>query len=113
MIKYWWAVLVGAVFGLCSCQWQETSDISYQIQGISAYKGQDVNSLYDDNGAPNVVRNLANGDIAWIYYTNYRPLGGGELISYNQPTSDNGATNCAVQVILKNDVVSEVISNCQ
>lgn len=113
MIKYWWVILAGAIFGLSGCQQENSFAGSYQIQGISAHKGQTVSSLYDANGAPNVVRNLDNGSVVWIYYTNYQTVGGSELISYNQPTNANGGTNCSVQVILTNDLVEQVISNCQ
>ena len=115
MIKYWWIILVGAIFSLSGCQWEDTSEIeaTYPISGINAYQGQDVSSLFEINGAPNSVQNLENGDVMWIYYTNYRPIGGSELISYDMPPNNTASTTCTVNVILKNDVVSQVMSNCQ
>lgn len=115
MIRYWWAIMVGAIFGLCSCQWSETTEAAaiYPIQGITAYQGQNVSELFDANGAPNSVQNMPNGSIVWTYYTNYQPIGGGELISYNIPQNNNSSTNCVVKVQLNNDVVSSVSSNCQ
>ena len=115
MKKYWWVILVSALFALGSCAWKETSDIHavYPIQGITAYQGQDVTSLLDDNGAPNTIQNLPDGKIAWIYYTNFRPVGGGELISYDNPSPQQAQTTCMVKVILYEDAVEQVISNCQ
>ena len=114
MMKYWWAILVGALFALTSCAWEEITDIraTYPIQGITAYRGQSVSSLYDDNGAPNTVNTLADGRIIWTYYTNYRPVGGGELISYDQPTANQVGNTCRVQVFIQNDTVQQVLSDC-
>lgn len=114
MIKYWWTILVGALFALASCAWEETTDIraTYPIQGITAYRGQSVSSLYDDNGAPNTVNTLEDGRVVWTYYTNYRPVGGGELISYDQPLTNQAGNTCRVQVFIRNDVVQQVLSDC-
>lgn len=112
-MKYWWAILIGAALGLGGCQWQTEKQATYQIQGIEAYRGQQVSDLFEANGAPNAVQNLSDGSIMWIYYTNYRPVGGGELITYNQPTNGQIGTSCLVKVILRQDLVDQVMSNCQ
>ena len=108
------ALIIGMILGMCGCQWENITKekYSYQIQGIQTYKGQDVSDLLDINGAPNAVKNLDNGDLMWIYYTNYRPVGGGELITYDVPSSQQIGTNCVVKVIISNDIVTQVISNC-
>jgi len=114
MLRYWWVIMAGAVFGLCSCQWSETKETvaTYPIQGITAYQGQDVSSLMNDNGAPNDVQNMPDGSVVWIYYTNYRPLGGGgEIISYDMPTNAQAQNTCTVQVTIQNDTVVQVIEN--
>ena len=93
-MRYWWAMLAGAVLGMSGCQWEQVTDrrtAYYPLQGISTYKGQSVAELWDDNGAPNIVKNMDDGAVMWVYYTNYRPAGGGEIISY-----DNPAGNCAL-----------------
>ena len=115
MFKYWWVVLISAIFALGSCSWKAATEwnTSYPIEGITAYKGQDAASVLNDNGAPNSVQNLPNGRIMWIYYTNFRPVGGVELISFDQPTPEQLQTTCAVKVIFNNDNVEQVISNCQ
>lgn len=115
VMKYWWAVIIGAILGLNGCYWQRTTNekMSYQIQGINAYRGQTLSDLYDINGAPNAVKNLDSGAVMWVYYTNYRPVGGGELISYNQPTNGQIGTSCMVKVIIQNDIVQQVMSNCR
>ena len=115
MFKYWWIILVGAIFALNGCSLEDITDIRaiYPIQGITAYKGQSVSSLFTDNGAPNDVQQLSNSRVLWTYYTNYRPLGGGELISYDEPTDAQKETTCAVRVILYNDTVEKVMSNCR
>ena len=69
-------------------------------------------SLFDANGAPNAVKKLDNGQVMWVYYTNYRPIGGGEIISYDNPSYNSGATSCMVRVILENDVVEQIFTNC-
>lgn len=100
--------LLFVIFLMAACSWSEVRKETvsyYPVSGITAYKGQDVASLYDDNGAPNTVRYLDNGDVMWVYYTNYRPLGGGELISY-EPTT--GGVTCKVMVIIRNDRVLKV-----
>lgn len=116
-MRYWWAVLIGAAFGLNGCALKQTTDTqaTYQIQGINAYKGQSANSLYADNGAPNVVQNIDNnGTVMWIYYTNYRQLSNGsEVITYNTLQADDGATTCAVKVILYQGSVQQIMSDCQ
>ncbi|MBR5154393.1 MAG: hypothetical protein IKW58_01565 [Alphaproteobacteria bacterium] len=111
---YKWAMIVGAILGLCSCQWENITDkrYVYQIQGIEAYKGQSLSSLFNNNGAPNVVKNLDDGGVIWIYYTNYRPVGGGEIISYNMDTYQPSSTNCVVKIVIYNEIVEEVNSNC-
>lgn len=115
MIKYWWVVLVSAVFAMSGCQWEETSktQATYPILGITAYQGQDVDALFEANGAPNTIQNLADGSVMWIYYTNYRPIGESELISYNIPNDNSSETSCSVKVILSNGLVTQVISDCQ
>lgn len=115
MIKYWWIVLVGAVFAMSGCQWSDTTDMhaTYPTQSINAYQGQSASSLFNDNGAPDTVQNLADGSVIWTYYTNYQPVGGGELISYDMPTNTQGQITCTVQVTIINNTVTEVIStNC-
>lgn len=92
-MRYWWAMLAGAVLGMSGCQWEQVTDrrtAYYPLQGISTYKGQSVAELWDDNGAPNIVKNMDDGAVMWVYYTNYRPTGGGEIISYDNPAG-NGA----------------------
>lgn len=92
-MRYWWAMLAGAVLGMSGCQWEQVTDrrtAYYPLQGISTYKGQSVAELWEDNGAPNIVKNLDDGAVMWVYYTNYRPVGGGEIISYDNPAG-NGA----------------------
>ena len=114
MFKYWWIMLVSAIFALSGCSWEQVTDMraTYPIQNITAYRGQSLAALFDDNGAPNSVHNLDNGDVMWIYYTNYRPLGGGELITYNQPHSSQQGLACAVKVILHQEIVAQVYSTC-
>jgi hypothetical protein len=113
MIKYWWIVLVGALFALSGCEWERTTEIqtTYPIEGMSVYQGQTVSSLFNDNGAPNKVQNMPDGSIVWTYYTNYQPVGGGELISYDMPTGAQAQTTCTVQVIIVNGMVSQVMQN--
>lgn len=92
-MRYWWAMLAGAVLGMSGCQWEQVTDrrtAYYPLQGISTYKGQSVAELWDDNGAPNIVKNMDDGAVMWVYYTNYRPVGGWEIISYDNPAG-NGA----------------------
>ena len=92
-MRYWWAMLAGAVLGMSGCQWEQVTDrrtAYYPLQGISTYKGQRVAELWDANGAPNIVKNMDDGAVMWVYYTNYRPAGGGEIISYDNPAG-NGA----------------------
>lgn len=92
-MRYWWAMLAGAVLGMSGCQWEQVTDrrtAYYPLQGISTYKGQSVAELWEDNGAPNIVKNLDDGAVMWVYYTNYRLVGGGEIISYDNPAG-NGA----------------------
>ena len=114
MIKYWWVVLVGALFTLSGCQWTGMTDTeqTYTIQGITAYQGQDVDSLFNTNGAPNTIQNLPDGSVVWIYDTNYRPIGNSELISYDVPNSNQTGTSCSVQVTLLNGLVTQVNSDC-
>ncbi|MBE6463006.1 MAG: hypothetical protein E7005_04520 [Alphaproteobacteria bacterium] len=85
---------------------------SYQIQGINAYRGQDVSDLFDANGAPNAIKRLDDNRIMWVYYTNYRPVGGGELISYDNPPQSKIATACMVRVILEDNIVQQIFTNC-
>jgi NAD(P)-dependent dehydrogenase (short-subunit alcohol dehydrogenase family) len=73
---------------------------------------QDVSELFDANGAPNAVKRLGNDQIMWVYYTNYRPVGGGELISYDNPPVNKACTSCMVRVVLEDDVVQQVFTNC-
>lgn len=115
--KYIVAVLLGVMLALGGCECLTcgggASRKAYQVQGINAYKGQSVTSLFNTNGAPNNVQNLANGDIMWIYYTNYRPVGGGEMISYDNPSASQAGSTCTVKVLIRNDVVANVMSsNC-
>lgn len=114
-MKYKWAIIVGAILGMCSCTNEnpQKKSFTYQIQGIDAYRGQSVASLFDANGAPNKVNKLGNNREAWIYYTNYRPLGGGELISFNNQSLGNNSTGCTVEVILENAVVQQVFTDCK
>ena len=114
MIKYWWIVLVGALFTLGGCQWMRMTDTeqTYTIQGITAYQGQDVDSLFNTNGAPNTIQNLPDGSVMWVYYANYRPIGNSEMISYDVSTDDSNSTNCTVKVILFNGLVTQVNSDC-
>lgn len=114
--RYIAAALLGAVLGVGGCECLTCGNSSgrtyYPTQGINAYQGQSVSSLFNANGAPNRVENLADGDVMWIYYTNYRPVGGGELISYDNPPVAQNGTTCTVKVTLHNDVVKNVVSNC-
>ena len=108
------AIACSCLIGLCSCAKDDidSKSFQYQIQGITAFRGQDVASLFDANGAPNAVKKLDNGQVMWVYYTNYRPIGGGELISYDNPSSNGGATSCMVRVILEDDIVEQIFTNC-
>lgn len=115
-MKYWFAAAVGAILGLSGCMWNKTDDIEaayYPVQGINAYKGQSAASVFDDNGAPNVTKDLGNGMVMWIYYTNYQTVGGSEIISYDIPGNGNGMNSCSVSVILNNGVVDSVMSDCR
>ena len=109
-----WAVILGAILGICGCANDDIANRSfaYQIQGISAYKGQDVADLFEANGAPNAVKRLDNNQIMWIYYTNYRPVGGGEIISYDNPPANKLGTSCMVRIVLENDIVQQIFTNC-
>ncbi|MBQ2883568.1 MAG: hypothetical protein IJE43_07355 [Alphaproteobacteria bacterium] len=109
-----WAVILGAILGICGCARDDIDNRSfaYQIQGINAYRGQDVSSLFDANGAPNAVKRLGNDQVMWVYYTNYRPVGGGEMISYDNPPMGKTGTSCMVRVVLEDDVVQQVFTNC-
>ena len=82
--RYIAAALLGAVLAVSGCECLTCGNGArrayYPVQGVNAYKGQSVTALFNTNGAPNTVKNLANGDIMWTYYTNYRPVGGGEMI---------------------------------
>ena len=100
---YKWAVILGAILGICGCARDDIDNRSfaYQIEGINAYRGQDVSSLFDANGAPNAVKRLGNDQVMWVYYTNYRPVGGGELISYDNPSANSQATTIALLVVEK------------
>ena len=89
-----------------------SNSFSYQIQGINAYRGQNVAELFDANGAPNTVKRLDNNHVMWVYYTNYRPVGGGELISYDNPPQDKIGTSCMVKIILENNIVQQLFTNC-
>ena len=111
---YKWAMILGAVLGICSCSIDDidSQKFSYQIQGINAYKGQDVASLFDANGAPNTIKRLNNNKMMWVYYTNYRPVGGGEIITYDNPQPNSKSTTCAVKVILKDNLVEQIFTNC-
>jgi hypothetical protein len=110
---YKMVIILGVIFSLCSCSSNKKNiNYAYQIQGINAYLGQDVASLFDTNGAPNTVKRLNNNQVMWIYYTNYRPLGGAELISYDNPPPNSTVTSCMVKIILENDIVKQVLTNC-
>ena len=101
------------LFTLTACKSNETNqNYAYQIQGINAYKGQDVSSLFDANGAPNTIKRLEDNRIMWVYYTNYRSIGGGELISYDNPPTNKMATACMVKVILDDNIVQQIFTNC-
>ncbi len=112
-MKYWIALLAGAVLGIGGCECLTCGGGRaapvYPVQGINAYKGQSVSSLFETNGAPNQVQNLGNGSTMWTYYTTYRPFGSGEVISYNNASS---GTTCTVKAVIKNDMVVDVNSNC-
>lgn len=104
-----------AILFLGACQWSQIADRQityYPIQGISVYKGQSVANLWEANGAPNVVKNLDDGTVMWVYYTNYRPIGGGEMISYDMPSPNNASTACSAKVLLRNDKVVAAYSDC-
>ena len=107
-------MIIGAILGMMGCRSDDidNKNFAYQIQGINAYRGQDVASLFDANGAPNDVKKLDNNQVMWVYYTNYRPVGDGELISYDNPSENNMETSCAVRVILEDDEVVQVFTNC-
>ena len=115
--RYIASALLGAVLAVSCCECLTCGNGArrayYPVQGVNAYKGQSVTALFNTNGAPNTVKNLANGDIMWTYYTNYRPVGGGEMISYNNPPAGQAGTTCTVNVTISNDIVSNVQSvNC-
>lgn len=104
-----------AILFLGACQWSQIADRQityYPIQGISVYKGQSVANLWEANGAPNVVKNLDDGTVMWVYYTNYRPIGGSEMISYDMPSPNNASTACSAKVLLRNDKVVAAYSDC-
>lgn len=112
-MKYWIALLIGAVLGIGGCECLtcgggKTATV-YPVQGINAYKGQSVTALFETNGAPNQVQKLSDGSTVWTYYTTYLPLGMGEVISYNNTSA--GIT-CSVKTVIKNDMVTEVQSTC-
>ena len=109
------ALIVGIILGISGCQWESITkeNYSYQIQGIETYKGQEVAELLNINGAPNAIKKFNNGEVLWIYYTNYRPVGGGELISFNEPTQQQIGTSCVVKIIIFKGIVQQVISNCE
>lgn len=113
MMRYWIALLVGAALGISGCECLTCSGRraapTYPQQGINAYRGQSMTSLFETNGAPNQVQKLADGGVMWIYYTNYQSAGKGEIISYNNASS---GTTCTVKIVLRNDMVDNVISNC-
>ncbi len=48
----------------------------------------------------------------WVYYTNYRPIGGSEMISYDMPSPNNASTACSAKVLLRNDKVVAAYSDC-
>lgn len=113
-MRYWIALIVGAVLGMNGCECLtcrgRPAAPTYPTQGINAYQGQSMTSLFETNGAPNQVQKLADGGVMWIYYTTYKATGhGGEIISYNNKAS---GTTCTVKVILRNDMVDNVMSNC-
>lgn len=108
---YRWAMIIGILFGICSCTNQHKD--FYAFDNIEAYKGQSVSDLFDSNGAPNRINNLSNGSVEWIYYTNYRPVGGVEIISFDEPNSQNNTVNCTVRVIILNNIVQNIYSNCE
>jgi hypothetical protein len=115
MFRVYFLILI-SFLSLSGCQWwkEQTEDTTYQIQGISAYKGQNAADLFNNNGAPNQVKQIGNNAVIWIYDTNYQPVGGGELISFNVPNNPApNATNCQVKIVLVNNLVQQVISNCQ
>ena len=106
------SALVGILI-LAACQWEQNKENAYySLNGIAAYKGQSVSELWLANGAPNVIKNLDDGVVLWIYYTNFQSVGGGEMISYNIPFSNSSATTCSVKVFLRNDKVSAAYSEC-
>lgn len=111
-MMYKWAMVLGAILGICGCAGNIDRNYTYQIQGINAYRGQDIESLFNENGAPNAIKKLGNNQIMWIYYTNYRPVGGGELISYDNPPPNKDATSCMVKIILEENSVDKIFTNC-
>lgn len=101
---------------LAACQWETITDRQaayYPIQGISVYKGQSVANLWDANGAPNVLKNLDDDTVMWVYYTNFQQVGGGEMISYNTPSTNSAATSCSAKILLRNDRVVAAYSDCK
>ncbi len=96
-----------------ACHWSTNNKNSYyQLNGIAAYKGQSISELWLANGAPNVIKNLSDGVIMWIYYTNFQSVGGGEMISYNMPYPSSSAIKCCVKILLRNDKVISAYSDC-
>lgn len=101
------------VFILGACHWNDDSkNAYYQLNGIAVYKGQSISDLWLANGAPNVIKNLDDGVVMWIYYTNFQSVGGGEMISYNIPYPSSSAIKCSVKVLLRNEKVISAYSNC-
>lgn len=112
-MKYWIALIVGAILGMSGCDCLtcrgRAATPTYPTQGVNAYQGQSMTSLFETNGAPNQVQKFADGSVMWIYYTNYQSAGQGEIISFNNAAT---GTTCAVKVMLQNETVTDVSSNC-
>lgn len=108
-------LFLSSLLFLTACQWEKFSGgkiAYYPIQGISVYKGQSVANLWEANGAPNVVKNLDDDTVMWVYYTNFQQIGGGEMISYNTPSANSSATSCSAKILLRKDRVVAAYSNC-
>jgi len=116
-MKYFIAAVFGAILGLTGCEQTQNKNMSvgyYPAAGVTAYKGQSVSQVWENNGAPNVAKQLEDGKVLWVYYSNYRPVGGGEIISYDMPgITNNGSVYCSVEVMFTNDTVSNVRSDCE
>lgn len=114
--RYVAAVVFGAVLALMGCDCltcggRARRGPEYPVMPINAYSGQSKTALFNANGAPNQVETLGGNEEMWVYYTNYRPSGTGEMISYNTPSAGTSGMTCMVKVRLKDGYVTSVATS--